>query len=46
MPLTWTDAVAVPPEHMALVPQVVRLGTTVSVPNSGAGCTVTVDLAS
>ncbi len=44
-PVTCTDAVAVSPEHTALVPQVVRSGTMVKVLNSGAGRTVTAEVA-
>src|SRR5439155_13591407 len=44
-PITCTVAVAVSPEQSALVPHAVRSGTTVSVLNSGAGRTVTLDVA-
>src|ERR1700682_5295801 len=45
IPVTCTVAVAVSPEHTALVPHTVRLGTTVSPPNNGAGRTVTDEVA-
>ncbi|TMH00396.1 MAG: hypothetical protein E6H69_09375 [Betaproteobacteria bacterium] len=44
-PDTITVAVAVSPEQTALVPHTVRLGTTVSVLNNGAGRTVTDEVA-
>src|ERR1700681_2348388 len=44
-PMTCTVAVAVSPEHTALVPHTVRLGTTVNVLNNGAGRTVTDEVA-